>query len=62
MKAFDGIDYALLLGGVPRRPGMVKETLLKANARIFKSHGMYLDRFAKKTVKVLVVGKRAEWR
>jgi len=58
-KAFNGIDYALLIGAMPRREGMERKDLLKANVKIFKSQGGNIDKFAKKTVKVLVVGNPA---
>jgi len=58
-KAFKGIDYALLIGAMPRREGMERKDLLKANVKIFKSQGGNIDKFAKKTVKVLVVGNPA---
>lgn len=58
-KAFKGIDYALLVGAMPRREGMERKDLLKANVKIFKSQGSNIDKFAKKTVKVLVVGNPA---
>ena len=58
-EAFSGIDYAVLVGAMPRRKGMERSDLLKANAGIFKEQGAALDKFAKKTVKVLVVGNPA---
>jgi len=58
-KAFKDIDYALLVGAMPRREGMERKDLLKANVKIFKSQGGNIDKFAKKTVKVLVVGNPA---
>ena len=58
-EAFTGIDYAVLVGAMPRRKGMERSDLLKANAGIFKEQGNALDQFAKKTVKVLVVGNPA---
>merc|ERR1719383_885997 len=44
---------------MPRREGMERKDLLKANVKIFKSQGGNIDKFAKKTVKVLVVGNPA---
>lgn len=52
-------DVALLVGAMPRREGMERKDLLKANAKIFKVQGETLNKFAKKTVKVLVVGNPA---
>jgi len=57
--AFTGIDIALLIGSRPRGAGMERSDLIKANARIFQGQGEALDKFAKKTVKVLVVGNPA---
>ena len=44
---------------MPRREGMERKDLLKANVKIFKTQGEALDNFAKKTVKVVVVGNPA---
>lgn len=57
--AFKDIDYALLVGAMPRRQGMLRKDLLAANANIFKAQGAALDKFSKKSVKVLVVGNPA---
>ena len=57
--AFRDVDVALLVGAMPRKEGMSRRDLLAANAKIFKEHGSALDRVAKKTVKVLVVGNPA---
>ena len=37
---------------MPRKEGMERSDLLKANAKIFETQGKALDNFAKKTVKV----------
>jgi len=58
-EAFSGIDYAILVGAMPRREGMERADLLKANAKIFKEQGTALNEHSKKTVKVLVVGNPA---
>lgn len=50
--AFNNIDVAILVGAMPRREGMERKDLLKANAKIFESQGKALDKCAKKTVKV----------
>lgn len=57
--AFKDIDAAFLVGSMPRKEGMERKELLAANVKIFKSQGKALDQFAKKTVKVLVVGNPA---
>jgi malate dehydrogenase len=58
-KAFEGADYALLVGAKPRTKGMERSDLLKGNAEIFKVQGKALDKHANKDVKVLVVGNPA---
>ena len=59
LEAFKDIDVALLVGAMPRGPGMERKDLLTKNASIFKAQGKALDAVAKKTVKVLVVGNPA---
>lgn len=51
-EGFKDIDVAVLVGAMPRREGMERKDLLKANARIFETQGKALDEVAKKTVKV----------
>jgi len=58
-EGFKDIDAAILVGARPRGPGMERKDLLEANAKIFEEQGKALDRVAKKTVKVLVVGNPA---
>jgi len=58
-KAFEGSDYALLVGAKPRSKGMERGDLLKANAQIFEAQGKALNTSANKGVKVLVVGNPA---
>jgi len=57
--AFKNVDAAILVGAMPRREGMERKDLLRANVKIFKAQGEALDTQAKKTVKVLVVGNPA---
>lgn len=57
--AFADIDVAFLVGSLPRKPGMERKDLLVANAKIYKANGHALDQYAKKSVKVLVVGNPA---
>lgn len=57
--AFNDVDAALLVGAMPRREGMERKDLLAANVKIFKSQGAALDKYAKKSVKVVVVGNPA---
>jgi malate dehydrogenase len=58
-KAFEDIDYALLVGARPRSKGMERGDLLLANAEIFSAQGKAMNKTAKKTVKTLVVGNPA---
>ncbi|PAV60683.1 hypothetical protein WR25_14439 [Diploscapter pachys] len=57
--AFQNIDYAFLVGAMPRREGMERKDLLAANVKIFKSQGKALAEFSKPTTKVIVVGNPA---
>jgi len=57
--AFKDVDVALFVGAMPRKEGMERKDLLNANVKIFKSQGTAMDKFAKKTVKVVVVGNPA---
>src|SRR5690606_17174551 len=57
--AFDGADYALLVGSRPRGPGMERKDLLQANGAIFTTQGKALNERASREVKVLVVGNPA---
>ncbi|VDO85582.1 unnamed protein product [Haemonchus placei] len=58
-EAFTDIDYAFLVGAMPRKEGMERKDLLAANVKIFKSQGKALADFAKATTKVIVVGNPA---
>ncbi|KAL9649767.1 hypothetical protein ABK040_009582 [Willaertia magna] len=58
-EAFTDIDVCIMVGAFPRREGMERKDLLEKNASIFKVQGQALDQYAKKTVKVLVVGNPA---
>ncbi|XP_060068945.1 malate dehydrogenase, cytoplasmic-like [Ylistrum balloti] len=58
-EAFKDADVAMLVGAMPRREGMERKDLLKANVNIFKVQGQAIDQFAKKTIKVVVVGNPA---
>ena len=57
--AFEGADYALLVGSRPRGPGMERSELMEANAAIFSVQGKALNDHASRGVKVLVVGNPA---
>ncbi len=57
--ALGDVDYALLVGSMPRKEGMERSDLLSANGGIFKPQGEALSRGAQRNVKVLVVGNPA---
>merc|ERR1719464_1626718 len=58
-RCFEDIDIALLVGSKPRGPGMERADLLKQNGAIFTSIGKALNKFARPSVKVTVVGNPA---
>jgi malate dehydrogenase len=58
-RAFEGVDYALLVGSRPRTAGMERADLLEANAAIFTAQGRALEAQASPGVRVLVVGNPA---
>ncbi len=57
--AFADADVALLVGAMPRKAGMERSDLLKANGAIFTTQGRALAAAAKPDVRVLVVGNPA---
>ncbi|BES87232.1 Malate dehydrogenase [Nesidiocoris tenuis] len=57
--AFKDVEAAFMVGSMPRKKGMERKDLLSANVKIFKEQGEALDKYAKKDVKVLVVGNPA---
>ncbi|WP_438397071.1 malate dehydrogenase [Caballeronia sp. DA-9] len=59
IRAFNDVQYALLVGSRPRSKGMERADLLAANAEIFKTQGRALNKVASRDVKVLVVGNPA---
>jgi len=58
-EAFNETDYALLVGAMPRGPGMERADLLEANAKIFTHQGSAINNAANKDAKILVVGNPA---
>ncbi|WP_130470147.1 malate dehydrogenase [Candidatus Magnetaquicoccus inordinatus] len=53
--AFDGINWALLVGSRPRGPGMERADLIRVNGPIFVGQGQALNKAAD-DVRVMVVG------
>src|SRR5438105_959087 len=51
-----GINWALLIGSVPRKPGLERKDLLGINGKIFTGQGQAIQKNAAKDVRILVVG------
>jgi len=58
-RGFEDVDVALLVGSKPRGPGQERGDLLRENGAIFTNMGQALNKFARKSVKVTVVGNPA---
>jgi malate dehydrogenase len=57
--AFNGVNWALLVGARPRSKGMERKDLLSANGQIFIGQGQALNANAASDVRVVVVGNPA---
>lgn len=55
-EGFKGVNWALLVGSVPRKAGMERKDLLGINGKIFIGQGQAIERNAASDVRVLVVG------
>src|ERR1700729_3571053 len=55
-EGFGGVDWALLVGSVPRKQGMERKDLLGINGKIFIGQGRAIEKNAAPDVRVLVVG------
>ncbi|MFM8717918.1 MAG: malate dehydrogenase [Chthoniobacterales bacterium] len=55
-RGFDGINWALLIGSVPRKAGMERKDLLGINGKIFVGQGKAIEKNAASDVRILVVG------
>ena len=55
-QTFDGADWALMVGAMPRKEGMERRDLLSANAGIFSEQGKAINAVAASDVRILVVG------
>ncbi|MDQ4076036.1 MAG: malate dehydrogenase [Chloroflexota bacterium] len=58
-EAFDGVNYALLVGSKPRGKGQERSDLIRDNGPIFVGQGEALNEVAADDVRVLVVGNPA---
>jgi len=55
-EGFRGVNWALLVGSVPRKAGMERKELLGINGKIFVGQGRALQKNAAPDVRILVVG------
>ena len=55
-EGFRGVNWALLVGSVPRKQGMERKELLGINGKIFTGQGRAIEKNAAPDVRVLVVG------
>src|ERR1051326_75882 len=55
-EGFRGVNWALLVGSVPRKQGMERKDLLGINGRIFVGQGRAIQKNAAPDVRILVVG------
>ena len=55
-EGFNGVNWALLVGSVPRKPGMERKDLLGINGKIFIGQGQAIQKNAARDVRIHVVG------
>src|ERR1700741_639744 len=55
-EGFAGVNWALLVGSVPRKAGMERKDLLGINGKIFIGQGKAIEKNAAADVRVLVIG------
>jgi malate dehydrogenase len=55
-EGFRGVNWALLVGSVPRKAGMERKDLLGINGKIFIGQGQAIQKNAAADVRILVVG------
>jgi malate dehydrogenase len=58
-QAMRGVNWALLVGAIPRKADMQRADLLRVNGRIFTEQGRAIDAHAAADVQVFVVGNPA---
>ena len=54
-EAFDGADWVILVGGLPRKDGMSRADLIRANSPIFTVQGKAINAAAGPNVRILTV-------
>src|SRR5215471_19789229 len=55
-EGFRGVNWALLVGSIPRKAGMERKDLLGINGKIFIGQGQAIQKNAAQDVRVFVVG------
>ena len=55
-EGFSGVNWALLVGSVPRKAGMERGDLLGINGKIFIGQGQAIEKNAAKDVRIHVIG------
>ena len=55
-KGFKNVNWAILVGSVPRKAGMERSDLLGINGKIFVEQGKAIEKNAAENIRVLVVG------
>src|ERR1700761_1417850 len=55
-EGFRDVNWALLVGSVPRKAGMERKDLLGINGKIFVGQGKAIEKNANSDIRVLVVG------
>src|ERR1051325_7005249 len=55
-EGFCGVNWALLVGSIPRKGGMERGDLLGINGKIFIGQGQAIEKNAASDVRILVVG------
>jgi malate dehydrogenase len=55
-EGFRDVNWALLVGSVPRKAGMERGDLLAINGKIFIGQGQAIEKSAAKDVRILVIG------
>src|SRR4051795_7392492 len=54
-EAFEGADWVILVGGLPRKDGMSRADLIRANGTIFTGQGKAINDAAGPNVRILTV-------
>src|SRR6188472_3087512 len=55
-EGFRDVNWALLVGSVPRKAGMERKDLLGINGKIFIGQGQAIEKNAAQDVRILVIG------